>query len=683
MRYHDWGFSKIARNRLEPVNRDEKESKGSDSFAGADSQHLNGGDPQTEDDGVADDDAGLLSRHLGLRYLCFVEGEQENFSDKDTRPVYRTRRVADWIQEHGEYAYTGFVFVSYTRAQFSIATMDDMGHWNIPEDEKQTRGVLAAKDRAVLLRRGADAARAAGKCAFWIDFECIRDFDGAARATSQSPDVYRICDVVRVADSMIVIVGPSVADRLRGRNETLKGEEGATPLAVSPEAAAQQRLQQYGSRLWTLPELLLCPAEHRITVLDTARPGAVLRLAKRNLAERCLWGANRRRIRQLMDHYEGSLPLSRLELVSTALECFAALEAGAFARADVVYALNGLLRRRPAVDPADSLFEAFARLSLANDSDALLERLLCLQPPPVVGPHAPPRPWHDLRDAWGARLWDVTPRCQVAGVVDDGTIVLDGAVGATIRWDGVRDGVATLKRPTAWRFVARVLLRLFPLMLIAGIALILSARQQQQQQDSEQCSEYPEKCPSYDIMLYIGVAIGCLVLLVPAVMRDLYCGKFWSTQAMFIGIEGLIPDLGAVEARLFGFNHGRLRWSTAGSTLSRFRRNDAGECEPLPPSASQSLLFSKEYVFTLIDTYAMTATAFHAARPPSVVLVCGQEGGMQRAVLYSYDWKRATFAREAVIRVKTTVLERMFRVERFRFALWRRQDQAVANNDEV
>ena len=40
----------------------------------------------------------------------------------------------------------------------------------------------------------------------------------------------------------------------------------------------------------------------------------------------------------------------------------------------------GLLRLRPKVDSTDSAFQAFARLSLANDSDLLLERLICTLP---------------------------------------------------------------------------------------------------------------------------------------------------------------------------------------------------------------------------------------------------------------------------------------------------------------
>ena len=37
--------------------------------------------------------------------------------------------------------------------------------------------------------------------------------------------------------------------------------------------------------------------------------------------------------------------------------------------------------------------------------------------------------WHDLRDAWDARLWDIFPLCQVADIVDEDTIMLGGAQG--------------------------------------------------------------------------------------------------------------------------------------------------------------------------------------------------------------------------------------------------------------
>ena len=65
--------------------------------------------------------------------------------------------------------------------------------------------------------------------------------------------------------------------------------------------------------------------------------------------------------RQLIDHYEGNLQLSRLELVILALECLHSRQHGKMLDGDHAYALMGLLRVRPEVDETDSDFQAFAR----------------------------------------------------------------------------------------------------------------------------------------------------------------------------------------------------------------------------------------------------------------------------------------------------------------------------------
>lgn len=66
-----------------------------------------------------------------------------------------------------------------------------------------------------------------------------------------------------------------------------------------------------------------------------------------------------------------------------------------------------------------------------------------------------------------------------------------------------------------------------------------------------------------------------------------------------------------------------------------------------------------------------TVTLFEAERPPAVVLICGSEGGMQRAVLCSYDWPTQTLYRETVLRMETRVLEKMSMVPRVSFGLRR------------
>ena len=76
-------------------------------------------------------------------------------------------------------------------------------------------------------------------------------------------------------------------------------------------------------------------------------------------------------------------------------------------------------------------------------------------------------------------------------------------------------------------------------------------------------------------------------------------------------------------------------------------------------------------VFTLVDTFTMAVTLFTAARPPGAVLLCGEEGGMQRALLCSYDWTTSTLCRETVLRMESTVIDKMQSMPRVRLGLRR------------
>jgi hypothetical protein len=74
-------------------------------------------------------------------------------------------------------------------------------------------------------------------------------------------------------------------------------------------------------------------------------------------------------------------------------------------------------------------------------------------------------------------------------------------------------------------------------------------------------------------------------------------------------------------------------------------------------------------IFTLGDTNTMTVMMFEARRPPTSMLILGTEGGMQRALLCSYDWTMSKCIRETVVRVETTVLEKMSRVAKVRIGM--------------
>ncbi|KAK7552775.1 hypothetical protein IWX91DRAFT_380148 [Phyllosticta citricarpa] len=230
-------------------------------------------------------------------------------------------------------------------------------------------------------------------------------------------DVWRICDIVRACYSMIVMLGPPINDK----------NAPATP------RNRDVWLHEWETRLWTLPEIVLMP-EPKVsiyTVGDYERPEM---LAKRNFASRAWQDA--KLVRQLIDHYESSIHLTPLELLSIGLKCFQSRQTDQRTGGDMVYALM--------VNKNDSAFEAFARLSLANDSSRLLERMICMLPP------KPNAEWFHIRDKWSARIWDIEPIAQVGEILDNEKVCSDGAYGAIIEWDAMKPP-AFFKRKTLAR----------------------------------------------------------------------------------------------------------------------------------------------------------------------------------------------------------------------------------------
>jgi hypothetical protein len=142
-------------------------------------------------------------------------------------------------------------------------------------------------------------------------------------------------------------------------------------------------------------------------------------------------------------------------------------------------------------------------------------------------------------------------------------------------------------------------------------------------------------------------------------------------------------DIATIETHLFGANMNRLTWSPFGSPLSRHKPGKHGECVGVDPTTDRDTaeLVKNAYtvanrpgdlkVFTLVDTFAMAVTMFLAERPPVAVLLCGAEGGMQRAVLCSFQSSTQTLCREAVLRMETRTRGRMSLIGRLRFSFKR------------
>ena len=119
-------------------------------------------------------------------------------------------------------------------------------------------------------------------------------------------------------------------------------------------------LRQWGTRMWTFPEVLLSregqPIKVYIRNTDLSQP---IVYHKNQFADE-VW-TDAPTSRQLIDHYEGNLILNRLELVTIALHCLYSRQTTEKFMGDHSYALMGLLRVRPTIDESDTAFQAFAR----------------------------------------------------------------------------------------------------------------------------------------------------------------------------------------------------------------------------------------------------------------------------------------------------------------------------------
>lgn len=485
-----------------------------------------------------------------------------------------------------------YICISYTGSHF-------------PRDSSGTCRVLEQLAAVMAVEAGVEA--------YWLDYRC--------RATTQpelSEDVHRICDVFRGAKQIVVCL---------------------------PELSLHM-MQEWGKRMWTLTEALLSSAQ----MIKFCSTEQTLERSKISLAEE-VW-ADHETTRLLAEHYTGLVNLSRLELISLCLEALISRQyekiekpeksatpqqliqlQSVWTQADVAYALMALLRYRPRMDPTDSLFQALARLSLANDSDRIVDRMVSMLPDPTSPHHSS----FVLQDYLGANLWDIEPLCQVAGVSNDRELILDGCKGISIRWKDI-PRIEYTGRTTWKKLMGSIALRSGPSLFLIGIGLVAIL-------------------PATAIILVIGLI---LTLAAPWSVKALYGGKVWGNSAWLVGFEGTMP-IKDIERMTFGDEANRFSYAPSSSRLCKlsevervglgpdFAERPGSPLPPLPPG---------HRLFTLIDTGSMTVTIFSAVRPPSVALICGREGGMLRVVLCHYERSTNCLHKETVLRMETPMYDK-------------------------
>jgi hypothetical protein len=438
----------------------------------------------------------IAKRLLRPRYLCFL-------TDPENQEI-RGCKVQKCVQRYQSEKPPSYIVVAYTKEQFETK-----------------------EELTILLQLAERAARNAGVSGFWIGCSCMLEPENV------EDDVFRISDIIRGCVQVAIVVGPSASN----------------PSIVTMD----HMLHQWGSRIWTFPEVLLAPTGKPIMVYCSKRDVAPFPLEKSQFAAK-VWD-DAENSRQMIDHYEGNLILSRLELVVLALECLQTRRTTQYLPGDSAYVLMGLLRTRPVIDRTDSAFQAFARLSLANDSDRLLERLIGTLPADQS------QPWYNMNDAYRAKLWDIEPTVGIAGVGHDDTVIVDGARGAAVRWKGFKP-VAYTKKMSWKRRSALNLLRFSGIFWWLGFVLLFNS-------------------PGIGAILFVFSTI--VISATPYLVRVISRGKLWETEAWLFAFEGYLP-IEDIEKRIFGAMLHRLEWAPYGSPLSRHRRNEYGECDGIDPT---------------------------------------------------------------------------------------------------
>ena len=536
-----------------------------------------------------------------------------------------------------------YVFISYANMHFNTNNSEE--------------------GRQLIFRMAEHVTLKAGCKAYWLDFICRAN----GNPELLTADVNRMCDVIRGARRVVVMIPES-----QGKYQ---------------DRSRESFMEEWGRRMWTLPEGLLANGQlHFCSPLGDTFEESTLRKVELtgNIWKDGDEYEDESPTRLLAEHFSGTVTLSRLDLFSTALAALGSREPeNLFTDADLAYALMGLLHYRIEPDPTDSLFQAIARLSLANDNDRLIERMVCMYPQPGQNVR------HLFRnvsvpDQFGTHLWDINPLCQVVGVGEEpNTILLNNCRAIPIRWkkfprmqykrhQGFKKWLAELfVRSGAWWMVtgASLAWTYAPLFLA----------------NTNSTGNYSSNLSIYMIALVggfltIGIILSCFG---PRSVRRLFGGSVQQTTPHLIGFEGVMP-IDELEKIVFGNSNGRLSYEPSSTP---FCRRDPDIRQGLEPDfvSNPSLLPGMEAglpknqrLFTLVDTGQLTVSIFAASKPPTVALICGSEGGMLRAVLCSWRFSIDCLFREAVIRMEHDTWEQARTKSWLKLSLGTQEDMAEA-----
>lgn len=521
-----------------------------------------------------------------------------------------------------------------------------------------------------------DITRQKGFGAYWLDEQCMSALAaGQTRSAALDYDVYTMCDVVRGSALVAILLGQD----------------------------SQQARHGWGARLWTLPEGMLAPGDtltwchqqadgtlhyddvHKIEMTSTfwTPPASPSNLLPHGDQEDDLDGQDDWPVRTLAEHFSGVLPLTRLELLPSIIN---ALHAQGWnnvnkGHSDLAYAVMGFLNHRIERNEDDTLFQSLARLSLGNDSDHIIERMISILPYPEA------RDQHKLEhevdnsdlfsgllypDQFRTRLHDINPICDVVGVAhEDDTVIIDNCRAIHIRWKDFpriqaqrRDGMRKLL--ASFFVVAGLYWLQWGLSLTFNWLPFWATSADGTSADGQNISHKEALWLEWIVCSFLAVAV-LLSTAAPFSVRRLFGGQIEKSTPAFVAFEGTLP-LCEIEKIVFGNASGRLTWAPSATPLSalpgtrhpRERQGYEPDWVTHPErqrTSLQGLVPPNHHLFTLVDTGDLTVTVFTAERPPTVALMCGREGGMVRAALCSWRFENDCLYKETVIRLPSTVSE--------------------------
>lgn len=176
-----------------------------------------------------------------------------------------------------------------------------------------------------------------------------------------------------------------------------------------------------------------------------------------------------------------------------------------------------------------------------------------------------------MSDVYSAKLWDIEPSCQVCGVGENDTIILDGLRGALIQWSQF----SCVFRDQPWKAFTVTIFNVVMIIIFLSIFILQMAYATGK---SPVPLPHPRRDDSNenllaDVLAYILAPVEALLIILFGVIPIvgpflLGRGQEHSVEPYLFGFEGYMP-LDQIEERLFGRYSNRLRWSAHGSAHSR------------------------------------------------------------------------------------------------------------------